>query len=200
MFSHSNLVKKSPLFILYIYITFKDHPDEFKAEELDYATRAAKETITCFFPYPCDFVVHNKFLSDAITSASARYKRICEYHPGVVCVSGWTSHTKSHRTGYPGGFPYDIYRADFILGVLYHHFDITKFDHNTMKHIITLRLMATRLTAIYTVKKIKCSNHQTNKKIPNIAPKFSFLPHGTIFVIYHTVVFLSFSYKVYSNF
>ena len=55
-------------------------------------------------------------MSDAITSASARYKRFCEYHPGVVGASGWTSSPKSHKSGYPGGFPYEIYCADFILG------------------------------------------------------------------------------------
>jgi hypothetical protein len=58
-----------------------------------------------FFPYSGDFYNNNKFLGDFVSSAPARYTRICEYHPGVVAASGWTSSPKSHKTDMPQTIP-----------------------------------------------------------------------------------------------
>ena len=134
---------------------------EFRAEELEYAACAARETITCFFPYPSDFYNNRKFMDGQVSSATARYKRICEYHPGVVAASGWTSTPKKHKTGYPVNYPKKIFRADFILGVIYHHLDIVVFSHNAIIEVLSLRTMSSVLSKVF---KVSSSQYNLVKK------------------------------------
>ena len=130
---------------------FQDNPEEFRAEELEYAARAARETVTCFFPYSGDFYKDNKFLGDCIFSAAARYNIICEYHPGVVSASGWTSSPKKHKIGHPLKYPSKIFRVDYILRLLHHHLEITVISHSAIKMIMTLRTLSAKLSKVYTV-------------------------------------------------
>ena len=135
---------------------------EFRAEELEYAACAARETITCFFPYPGDFYNNRKFMDGQVSSATARYKRLCEYHPGIVAASGWTSTPKKHKTGYPANFPMKIFRVDFILGILHYHLDIVDFSHSAIKDILSLRTLSLVLSKIFKVSlyNMTSTNHQ----------------------------------------
>jgi hypothetical protein len=130
---------------------FQDDPEEVRAQELEYAACAARETIRCFFPYPNEFYYNNKFLGDCVSSAPARYERLCSHHPGIVPASGWTSSPKPHKTGYPANYPKQIYRVDYILGLLYYHFEILDFPHSAMKSVLTLKLLSKKLSQVYMV-------------------------------------------------
>jgi hypothetical protein len=68
-----------------------------------------------------------------------------------VKASGWTSSPKPHRTGYPSGYPLKMYRSDFILGLLYHQFEIFQFRHNAMRDIINRRVILKHFSKIYIV-------------------------------------------------
>ena len=90
--------------------------------------------ILCYAKYPHNFVNYRAELFSAIYSSEARYKRLCMYHPGIVRSSRWT---RDRITGYPNHFPPTrVYRVEYILQMLYYHFEIVNFEHSCMVDLI----------------------------------------------------------------
>ena len=103
--------------------------------------------VLCHIPYPLDFVRNRPLIVDAINSAPARYKRLCQNHPGIVKDISATN----AETGYPFCFPSKIFRCEYITVLLYQHFDIIFLEHTAMRNIIALRHHVTFLTKIFAV-------------------------------------------------
>ena len=103
--------------------------------------------VLCHTPYPHDFVHNRPLLVNAINSAPARYKRLCQYHPGIV--KGVSA--INVKTGYPHCFSTKIFRCEYIIVLLYQHFDIIFLEHTAMRNIIALRHHVTYLTRIFAV-------------------------------------------------
>ena len=118
--------------------------------------------IWCHAKYPHNFKNFRSELFSAIYSSEARYARLCAYHPGIVKSSRWT---RDRITGYPTNFPPRVFRVEYIIQVLYYHFEVVSFEHSCMTDLISLRHMVGELSKLYVVIFLIIFLRKSTKKV-----------------------------------